>query len=288
LSTHLGLLTSEDGVSLHQFILRSGGADELLMLHGVGRAGRTFSSFATMLPERFRVRAIDFRGHGQSGRAGDRYRVVDYARDAVAAVEAIGRPTAVYGHSLGSLVAVAVASRIPHLVSAIILEDPPSPAFWKILESTHYYPTFQAMRLWAGRHDLPLSELAQRFGHETLKTYADGRVLRISDVRDAVSLRFTASCIRDLDPMVMQTILDGRWADDYDFHELLRSIQCPVLLMRGDVAKGGMLPEDDAESLMNLLSDGVRIDFATAGHLLHWQVRSEAAMHASAFLETAG
>jgi pimeloyl-ACP methyl ester carboxylesterase len=258
------------------------------MLHGVGRAGRTFSSFATMMPERFRVRTIDFRGHGKSGRAGDRYRVVDYVEDAVAVIEAIGRPTAVYGHSLGSLVAVAVAARIPHLVSAIVLEDPPSTAFWKILESTHYYPTFQAMRRWAGRRDVPLSELAQRFGQETLKTYSDGRVLRIADVRDAVSLRFTASCIRDLDPGVMQAILDGRWAHDYDFNELLRAVNCPTLLMRGDVAKGGMLPEEDAESIMNLLPDGVRIDFATAGHLLHWQVRSEAAMQTSAFLETVG
>ena len=281
-------LTSQDGVSLHLFDLTAGGPDELLMLHGVGRAGRTFSSYATTMPERFRVRTIDFRGHGKSGRAGGRYRIVDYVQDAVTALKAIGKPAAVYGHSLGSLVAVAVATRFPALVSAIILEDPPSVRFWKTLESTHYYPTFQAMRRWAGRRDIPLSELAQGFGQEQIKTYADGRVLRIADVRDAVSLRFTASCIRDLDPAVMQVILDGRWDDGYDFDELLRAIQCPVLLLRGDVAKGGMLPEEDAERLMNLLSDGVRIDFATAGHLLHWQVRSEAATHVSAFLESAG
>lgn len=288
MSNSLGQIKSRDGVALHQFELKAGGADELLMLHGVGRAGRTFSSFATMMPHRFRVRAIDFRGHGKSGRAGDRYRIVDYVHDAVAAVEAIGRPTAVYGHSLGSLVAVAVASRLPQLVSAIILEDPPSPTFWNTIQSTNYYPTFQAMHRWAGHSDLPLSELAHRFGQEVLKTFSDGRVLRISDVRDAVSLRFTASCVRDLDPAVMQTILDGRWAEDYDLHGLVSAIQCPTLLLRGDVAKGGMLPDDDAASLMNQLSDGVRIDYPTAGHLLHWQVPTEVASQASAFLETVG
>lgn len=279
-------LKSADGISFHLFDLKAGGTEDLLMLHGVGRAGRTFSSFATMLPERFRIRAIDFRGHGKSGRAEGRYRVVDYVHDAIAAIEAIGKPTVVYGHSLGSLVALAVAARMPTMVSAVILEDPPSPAFWNILESTHYHPTFVAMRRWAGRRDISVSELARGFGQEKLKTYPDGRSLHVADVRDAVSLRFSASCLRDLDPAVMQTILDGRWPDGFDFDEVARTIQCPVLLLRGEVAKGGMLPEPDADNLMNLLADGVRIDFPTAGHLLHWQVRSEAAMNVSAFLET--
>ena len=268
------------------FDLKSGGEDELLMLHGVGRAGRTFSSFATMLPERFHIRTLDFRGHGTSGRAGDRYRVVDYVLDAVAAVEAIGKPVVVYGHSLGSLVAAALAACRPKLVKAIVLEDPPSPGFWKELQSTNYYPTFKAMHHWADQHGASVAEIAKGFGQEVLKTFGDGRVMRIADVRDPVNLRFTASCLRDLDSSVMKAILEERWAQGYEIDEIFRSIQCPSLILRGDVAKGGMLPEADAESLINLLADGTKIDFPTAGHLLHWQVRSEAAMHTSAFLES--
>jgi len=41
--------------------------------------------------------------------------------------------------------------------------------------------------------------------------------------------------------------------------------------MRGDVAKGGMLPEDGAESLMTCLSDGGRIDFWRSNRLRHRQ-----------------
>ena len=141
------------------------------------------------------------------------------------------------------------------------------------------------MRQLAGR-ELPVRELAQLFGASQLKTYPDGRILRIADVRDSVSIRFTASCLRDMDPGVMDAILEGQWSAGFDLESILRAVTCPALLMRGDVAKGGMLPEPDADWLMSLLSDGIRIDFPSAGHLLHWQMRSEAALHTSAFLET--
>jgi len=275
-----------DGVRVHMFDLRPGGSETLLMLHGVGRAGRTFSSYATLFPNRFSIRAIDFRGHGQSGRAGDRYRVVDYVEDAIAAAEAIGKPFVVYGHSLGALVSIALAARRPKLVSAVILEDPPSPGYWHQLQTTNYFPTFQAMHRWAGRKDLSVADISAEFGNEPLKTFSDGRVLKISDVRDGVSLRFTARCLHDLDPAVMEAILEGQWPKNYDIEACLRDIQCPLLILRGDVAKGGMLPDTDAAGLLKQVKDGICVDFPTAGHLLHWQVRAEASMQASAFLES--
>lgn len=275
-----------DGVSIRMLNLRPGGSETLLMLHGVGRAGRTFSSYATLFPSRFSIRAVDFRGHGQSGRADDRYRVVDYVEDAIAAAEAIGKPFVVYGHSLGALASIALAARRPQLISAVILEDPPSPGFWCQLQTTNYFPTFQAMHRWAGRRDLSIAEISTGFGSEPLKTFSDGRMLKISDVRDGVSLRFTARCLQDLDPAVMGAILGGRWPEKYDIEACLRDIQCPLLILRGDVAKGGMLPDTDAAHLLKQVRDGICVDFPTAGHLLHWQVRAEASMQVSAFLES--
>lgn len=280
------VLTSADGVGLRLSELRSGGSDTLLMLHGVGRAGRTFSSLATMFPARFRIMALDFRGHGESGRAGDAYRIVDYLLDALAAIDALPGQVAVYGHSLGSLVAAAAASARRGRISAVLLEDPPSAAFWAGLADTQYHPTFQAMQKWAGRLDLSVSELAGKLGDEIVKSWPDGRVMRIRDVRDAVSLRFSAACCRQLDPAVMATILAGRWMQDFRYEDAFGGVRCPALLMRGDVSRGGMLSEEDAASLAALLHDPVRLDFPTAGHLLHWQVRSELAGLAGAFLES--
>ncbi len=279
-------LLTRDGVRIHMFDLKSGPERDVLMLHGVGRAGRTFSAFAALLPDQLRIRALDFRGHGQSGRADSGYHVTDYVNDAAAALEAIGKPAIVYGHSLGSLVAAAVAARMPDAVSAIILEDPPSTAYWAHLESTNYHATFMAMREFAGRTDLSVSQIAAALSKVSLKPTADGKVLQLGDVRDAVSLRFTASCVRQMDPRVMGTILDDDWLPGYDFSEILSSVRCPTLLLRGNPALGGMLPAEDADQMMAQLRDGTRIDFPSAGHLLHWQMRVEASSQTSVFIET--
>jgi pimeloyl-ACP methyl ester carboxylesterase len=257
------------------------------MLHGVGRAGRTFSGLATMLPARFDITALDFRGHGASGRAGDRYRIVDYVADGLAAVDAVTERVVLYGHSLGSLVAAAVAGLRPDRVRAVILEDPPSAAYWQNLPATQYYATFQAMRKLAGQ-PLSIQEMARQFGLSEIKVFSDGRVLRIDDVRDPVSIRFTASCLQQLDPEVMEAVLAGRWPEQFDFESVFRAVQCPTLLLRGNVAQGGMLPEDDADRMMGWLKDGLRIDFPGAGHLLHWQMRVDVALNTGAFLESLG
>jgi len=282
----MNTVTTTDGIPIRVLDLRPGSGERLLMLHGVGRAGRTFSSLACLLPTRFHVKALDFRGHGSSGHADGCYRICDYLQDALAAIDAEPGPVVLYGHSLGALVATAAASARPSRVTAVILEDPPSPGFWKTLSETIYQPTFEAMQRWAGRKDLSVRQLAEQFGSEVVKSWPDGRVMRISDVRDAVSLRFTASCIRDLDPRVMAQILAGRWHEGYDQEASFSGVTCPALLLRGDVSRGGMLSQEDAERLQGLMLDCLRIDFPTAGHLLHWQVRSEVAGHTGTFLES--
>ena len=279
-------LTTSDGVSINIFELKSGGGRDLLMLHGVGRAGRTFSAFAAMLPDQLRISVIDFRGHGQSGRSDNHYHVKDYVNDAVAALEAIDRPTMIYGHSLGSLVTASVAAQLPNVVSAIILEDPPSKSYWDRIETTNYHPTFVAMRQWASRTDLSVGEIASQLREVPMKPTAEGQAVKLGDVRDAVSLRFTASCVRQLDPSVMKTILEDDWLAGYDIDSILPAIRCPDLLLRGNTALGGMLPSDDAERLVGKLHDCTRIDFAAAGHLLHWQARVDASQQTSVFIES--
>ncbi len=91
------------------------GAPTLLLLHGLGASGllNWFPAFGP-LSERFRVVAMDLRGHGRGLRAGSRYRLTDCADDAVALMDALEIERCIpVGYSLGGPVAQLMWRRPP-------------------------------------------------------------------------------------------------------------------------------------------------------------------------------
>jgi 3-oxoadipate enol-lactonase len=83
------------------------GAPTLLLLHGLGASGllNWFPAFGP-LSERFRVVAMDLRGHGHGLPAGSRYRIIDCADDATALLDALEIERCIpVGYSLGGAVA---------------------------------------------------------------------------------------------------------------------------------------------------------------------------------------
>src|SRR5262249_42297682 len=123
----------------------------LLLLHGVARRWQDLAPLLPALACRWQVPALDFRGHGRSGRAPGPYLVADRARDATALRRAeVTQPAVVYGHSLGGLAALAVAAEMPERVRAVVLEEPPAPAFARGIQETSYYAVFCGMRDLAG------------------------------------------------------------------------------------------------------------------------------------------
>ena len=83
------------------------GAPTLLLLHGLGASGllNWFPAFGP-LSERFRVVAMDLRGHGHGLRSGSRYRLTDCADDAIALMDALEVERCIpVGYSLGGPVA---------------------------------------------------------------------------------------------------------------------------------------------------------------------------------------
>lgn len=120
----------------------------LVLLAGMLDLWTDYEAVLPQLMKRFHVVMVEHRGHGTSAWADDgRYRVMDYADDLIAVLEAaqLG-PVSISGNSLGGLIALNVASRRPDLVRAIALEDAPllvtEPPYWK---SHWLYPMFTAM-----------------------------------------------------------------------------------------------------------------------------------------------
>jgi pimeloyl-ACP methyl ester carboxylesterase len=95
------------GLALAASVYGQPEAPPVLLLHGISNSRDVWYDWAEELSDRYRVYALDFRGHGHSARA-ERYGIADYVSDAEATLRAIGAPTRVVGHSLGGVVAGAL------------------------------------------------------------------------------------------------------------------------------------------------------------------------------------
>jgi pimeloyl-ACP methyl ester carboxylesterase len=104
-----------------------GGADKppMILIHGLDRVARTFDHLAPHFTSRYRVIAVDMRGHGDSDwDPAARYVVEDHVSDLEGLVAQLGlRNIVLWGNSTGGRVAQVFAGRNPSLVSHLIAED---------------------------------------------------------------------------------------------------------------------------------------------------------------------
>jgi pimeloyl-ACP methyl ester carboxylesterase len=255
------------------------------LLHGVTRRWQDFLTLSPVLAGRWQVHGLDFRGHGASGRAPGKYRVIDYVSDAVSLLQTrVSEPAVIYGHSLGALVAAAVAAEQPERVRAVVLEDPPAPALIANIRQTPFFYLFAGLHELAGSTE-PVSEIARQLAEVRLPG-ADGYSVRLGKLRDATALRFGARCLQDLDRHVVTPLLDGRWLTGYDWDRVLRGVRCPALLLCADEKCGGMLANDDANFMAERLADVTRIDLPGCGHLIHWEQSEKTLRYVVGFLES--
>jgi pimeloyl-ACP methyl ester carboxylesterase len=101
-----------------------GAGPPVLLLHGLcGEAGE-WAGTAARLRRRFRVLALDQRGHGASDHTPGEYAREAYVADVVAAIEQLGlAPVVLVGQSMGGLNAYLVASRRRDLVGALVVVE---------------------------------------------------------------------------------------------------------------------------------------------------------------------
>lgn len=100
-------------------------ARDLVLLHGFTSHARSWDSFAEAMTDRYRVLALDQRGHGETSWAPpDRYGVVDMADDLTAFVRAVGlRDFCLLGLSMGGMVAMEYAGRRPPELARVVIVD---------------------------------------------------------------------------------------------------------------------------------------------------------------------
>jgi pimeloyl-ACP methyl ester carboxylesterase len=99
----------------------------LLMLHGIGSSHADWRHFAPLVGQRFRVVALDLRGHGESSWPGE-YSLELMRNDVIRLLTELGIYGVIpFGHSTGALVGFLLAATRPDLVRALVLEEMPTP-----------------------------------------------------------------------------------------------------------------------------------------------------------------
>lgn len=242
----------------------------LLLLHGVTRCWRDWAAVLPELTPHWQVTAPDHRGHGFSERSPTAsYRIVDYAADAGLLLAQMGdQPVVLFGHSLGAMVAAVVAARAPGRIRALVLEDPPGSILAEGVRQSPFFLQFSGIqRLLTRAWTAP--ELAAALADLPVHRPGDDAIVRFGELRDPAALRFSAECLIQMDPRVLDPLLAGRWLEGLDWFAELPRIDCPTLLLRADPACGGMLSAAEADRATALIPRCQRLDLPGIGHNIH-------------------
>ncbi len=254
----------------------AGEAAPIVFLHGLLRNRHCFAPlFPAVLPRR-EIFSVDQAGHGESARL-DSYRVVDHLPGLISFLEnEVARPAVLYGHSMGAMLAAAIAEARPELASGVVMEDPPFHTMGRRLPGSALGAYFEAIRPHLGT-GIRWAELAKApVGERTL-----------GQLRDATQLRFMARCLAAVAPEMLDAVVAGEWLDGYDQERVWQGLRCPALLFQSDPAAGGMLTDEDAAAVTRAGSDVALVRLADGvGHQAHWQDSGAVTRHLQAFLES--
>jgi pimeloyl-ACP methyl ester carboxylesterase len=259
--------STSSGVQRLHYVEGPANGSTLLLLHGVTRCWRDWELLLPELTKEWHVIALDHRGHGESDHVPDGYRVIDYARHVAEFVRAeSAAPIVVLGHSLGAMVALHLAAECPELIAGAALEDPPFHTMGRHIGTTPYRAQFAGM------------EQVARCGGD-VEALTDGLAgirlpgpqgeVRLGDIRDRASLRFSAECLLELDPEIFTPLVAGRWLDGFDHTALWSRVKRPLLLLQGDARHGGALADDDADLAESSAPQCRRVRFDGVGHQIH-------------------
>ena len=101
------------------------GAPSLVLLHGYTGHARSWDAFAEAMTDRYRVVALDQRGHGETAWGpADGYTSAEMAADLEAFVKALGlKRFSLLGLSMGGAVSIEYAGRRPDALAALVIVD---------------------------------------------------------------------------------------------------------------------------------------------------------------------
>ena len=234
----------------------------LIMLHGGAWRWQEYLSLIPNLSQRWHTYALDLSGNGRSGWVAGHYSLEDFTEDNLEFVTQLNAPAVLIGHSIGGVIALMVAARCPEKVKALIIEDSPLTLdnYKRIIESSR-----NMFSVWL---DLKRSVQSEQ---ELSLALAD----KYKDLPGVTSawILFFAGCLWRLDPTFFNNLLYdfNGFTKGYDYKQILTTINCPVMFIRGETKLGAVMTDEEISWLQQDFRNVNYAQINGVGHLLHLQ-----------------
>lgn len=233
--------------------------DAVFCVHGLSRNGLDFEYFAENLSKDHNVISIDIVGRGQSDWLTDKtlYNYDTYVQDCESLIEYLGLKNVHWvGTSMGGIIGMIIASKKPHYLKSIVLNDIgpiiPGKSLKRVLQYVSHTPTLKTEeRAWAF-----LREKLATFGVEDDAHWK--HLFNISFVRAEEGYQLT------YDPNIVTKPFVGQKIPDIDLWEFWYDMSQPTLVLRGE--RSDILLADTAKEMTKTGPKAELIEFDGIGH----------------------
>lgn len=238
----------------------------VVALHGVTDSWRSFEPVLPHLSGDLRMIALTQRGHGGSDKPALGYRPSDFADDLAAFLDAMDIDRAVLvGHSMGSINAMRFAIDHPSRVAGLLLAGT-MPWFGRPPELLH----FHREQIEPLADPVP-AEFAREFQRSTLA----------QPIADALLDGFVAESLK-VPARVWRAAFAGFIGDD--FSRRLRELEAPTLVVWG--RRDAFCAADDQQEMLRLIRTARLVEYADAGHAVHWEEPRRFALDLTRFVNS--
>jgi len=265
------------GLRLHALEWGEVGAPPVVLCHGMWDHARSFATLAPFLARRYRVIALDARGHGDSS-WGDAYNWMAWVSDIIQLIRSLESPVFLIGHSMGGGQATDVARAIPERIKKLVNIDgfgpPPMPAetppvaerFSQFLDFRRRITKRPTWRPYRG-----IDELAERRRAQNPRLSLEW--LRFFSYHGAKPTQ--EGWLWKSDPQMAQGM--GPWVPEW-IAPSYRTLKMPMLAIVGsEPDTWGPLPEDVLSQRLSHVPQLERCTVAGAGHFVHIEKPEETA-----------
>jgi pimeloyl-ACP methyl ester carboxylesterase/tetratricopeptide (TPR) repeat protein len=227
----------------------AGAGEPVVFIHGFPDSWFSWSRVLAMLPPGLHLIAPDLRGHGDSRYDGSDYSMTAMATDIAALLDRLGIDRAtIVGHSMGVLIAQALASDHPGRVSRLVLVGAAPSGNVEVLR---------------GLRD-EVSSLPQPVPAAYIRDFQMGTV------HTPVAATFMDGIVAEsgrATPAAWRGASEGMVA--FDYSSRLAAIDAPTLIVWG--AQDAFFPEEMQQALLRTLARATLLTYADTGHSVHWE-----------------